>query len=490
MASILIIEDEKAVRSSMVSSLQLEGHRASGAACLKDAWELIRSKDFDAVVTDVNLVGESGMDLVKRLREEGWDGAILVITAFGSVDTAVDAMKSGADDYLQKPLSLDALSVHLARALENRRTKSRLNVYERLESVRTSASENMMVGESPAWQRALETARRFAAMPIPRGGEPAELPAVLLLGETGVGKGVVAQYVHRSAPGFDPRHPAPFVHVNCAALPASLIEAELFGHEQGAFTDAKAARSGLFEIAEGGTIFLDEIGEMPLEMQAKLLLVVERGTFRRIGGSRERTARARILAATNVDLESLARVGRFRRDLLYRLNALTVSIPALRQRPGDALLIARRMLDRLSRQQGKPGLTLDASAEAAINAHPWPGNVRELINALKRATMMCEPPNVSSEDLGLVPAVSVPMAALDSQRDDRLRPTESVNGIPLLNGRLPSIDQMESMLITQALRQAHGNVSLAAKLIGLNRGALRYRIERLGLTAKVEEASL
>lgn len=491
MPHILIVEDEKPLRTSLIGGLQLDGHSVVGAESVKEARELMKAgaREFDAVVTDVNLPGESGLEFVKRLREEGFGGAVLVMTAFGNnkIESAVEAMRCGADDYMQKPVGLDDLHLRIVRALEDRKAKSRLKLYDRMESARTGDSP--VIGESPAWQRALTTARRFSSMPIPRSGETGELPCVLLLGETGVGKGVVAQYVHRADPGFNAAQPAPFVHVNCAALPAGLIESELFGHEKGAFTDAKAARIGLFELAEGGTIFLDEIGELPLDMQAKLLLVVERGVFRRIGGEKERSARARVVAATNLDLEQRAKEGRFRSDLLFRLNALTVRIPPLRERGQDAVLIARSILERMAKQQGKGSLRFDAGAEAAIAGNSWPGNVRELINAVKRATILCEPPDVTAEDLGLTAPSMVPMASLDPAREPHLHSTESVNGVPLLGGRLPTVDEMETMLIKQALRQAHGNVSLAAKLIGLNRGALRYRIDRLNLSSAVEEAS-
>ena len=470
----------------------MEGHQVVAVECLRDAWAAIRVSEFDAIVTDVNLKGESGLELVKKVREDSFEGAVLVMTAYGSVDSAVEAMRMGADDYLTKPVSLDDLSLHITKAIDDRKARSRLRLYERMERTRTS--ETLIVGESRAWQQTLALARRFSSMPIPRPGEAGELPAVLLLGETGVGKGVVAQYVHRADPTFNESTPAPFVHVNCAALPPSLIESELFGHERGAFTDAKAARTGLFEMAAGGTIFLDEIGEMPLEMQAKLLIVVEKGVFRRVGGSKEHTARSRVVAATNLDLESRVREGRFRRDLLYRLNALTVAIPPLRERENDSVLIARLMLERHGKQQGKPGLTLDAGAEEAIRRHSWPGNVRELINAVKRASILCDPPNVTAEDLGLHDAIFSSVSSTDefgheSKHPHAQVPSESVNGIPLVNGRLPSVDDMEKMLIIQALRQANGNVSSAAKLIGLNRGALRYRIERLGLESKVREPS-
>ncbi len=464
----------------------MDGHTVAEAACLKDAREAAAAKEFDAVITDVNLVGESGIDFLAKLREDGYDGVVIVMTAYGTVDSAVDAMKRGADEYLQKPISLDELNLVVRKSLENRRLRSRVRLYERLERVRSDGGEAL--GKSPAWTQALSLAARFAAMPVPPPGDGGELPAILLLGETGAGKGVLAQYIHRCDPASKGKDAAPFVHVNCAALPASLIEGELFGHEKGAFTDAKDARPGLFEMAEGGTIFLDEIGEMPLEMQAKLLIVVEKGRFRRIGGTKERTARARIVAATNLNLEERVAQGAFRRDLLYRLNALTIRIPALRERGEDVLLIAEASLRRLSEQQGRPGRTLAADARAALLRHPWPGNVRELLNAIKRACILCDDDTISAARLGLDAAAPAPIG-VGTPAGAGVPTAPSERFVCDFDDGPVDIESIEKSIIEQALRHARGNVSMAAKLIGLNRGALRYRIERFGLDTHPQEAT-
>jgi len=495
-ASILVVEDEKSLRSSIRQSLELDGYRVREAGTVKDGWDLTRENVFDGVITDLNLIGDSGMELIRRLRDDGFDGVIIVITAYGTVDSAVEAVKLGADEYLQKPVSLQEIGLLLKKSLANRRMRSRLDLLERMERVRAADPE--LIGASRPWLDTLMLARRLASLPVPPAGSPTsppgELPTILLLGETGSGKGALAPFIHRSSlpsGGSTSGEPAPFVHVNCAALPVTLIEGELFGHERGSFTDAKTARPGLFEMAEGGTIFLDEIGDMPLEMQSKLLVVVEKGVFRRIGGNTERAARTRIVAATNQDLEQRARQGSFRRDLLYRLNALTIHIPPLRERGDDAVLIADAVLDRLARSQSGRSLRLSDGARTALRAHSWPGNVRELINVVKRAAIMCQNGTIRADDL-------VIEAGAWSQAPTGPHPSHApgmppapgastgsgaaVNGSDVHFGAtLPSFEHLERTLILEALKRADGNVSLAAKLIGLQRGALRYRLDRLGL---------
>lgn len=489
MASILVIEDERTLRVTVRQGLELAGHSVLDAECVADAWALTRDREFDAVLTDVNLAGESGVDLVRRLREDGYEGVIVVMTAYGTVDNAVVAMKSGADDYLQKPVGIEELTLLLNKALENRRTLSRLRLYQRLERVRHAGDGGgEAIGESEAWQKTLRLAERFARLPIPDKGEQGkvDLPTILLLGETGSGKGVLAKYIHEHAPGFDAKDPPPFVHVNCAALPHTLIEGELFGHEKGSFTDAKESRAGLFEMAEGGTIFLDEIGEMSIGVQAKLLTVVESGRFRRIGGQRERTVRARIVVATNQDLTARAAEGAFRSDLYYRLESLTVRIPALRERDDDAELIAEKTLQRLAAAHGRDDLRFTDDALRAIHAHTWPGNVRELLNAVKRAAILSDGPEIGAEDLGLRSAdQSVQHLSLGSDDNPVVRDPGELR-FDFESGPV-TIDDVERQLLLQALRHARGNVSKAARLVGLNRGALRYRIERLGLEDAVAE---
>ncbi len=518
MAKILVIEDEDNLRFSVTRALRNDGHECAEADGLDAASELLRRHVFDGVVTDVNLGGEdkrTGVDLLRTLRADGFEGAIIVITAYGTVEKAVEAMRDGADDYLQKPLRMAELSLVVARAIENRRARARLSMYERRE--RDAAKGEPMYGQSPAWLRTLSMAERLASVPLPgagsvsdgaSGGSTGTLPVVLLLGETGSGKGLLARHIHTIAsvpcgrvagedgkPENSEREsgPAPFVHVNCASLPASLIESELFGHERGAFTDAKVAHPGLFETAEGGTIFLDEIGDMPLELQSKLLLVVERGVYRRVGSTRERRARARVIAATNVDLRSRIARGEFRPDLFYRLSALSITLPPLREREGDVIPMSREMLARFAAEFRRPAVRFTATAEHALLAHDWPGNVRELANTVQRAVMLTDAPEIDAADL-----------ALPGGQQDRSQPAalghNNAAGGPIMgtdpasmrfdfsNGPL-NADEIEKQLIIQALQYTSGNVSKAAKLIGMNRGSLRYRIERAGLEDLVQRTS-
>ncbi|MEQ8850689.1 MAG: sigma-54 dependent transcriptional regulator [Phycisphaerales bacterium] len=481
MAKILTIEDEENLRFSICRSLRKAGHSVHEADRAEDAWRLSRENDFDVILTDVNLAGdESGVDLLKRLRGDDFDGAVILITAYGDVEKAVDAMRHGADDYLQKPVGLEELGLIIDREIEHRRTRNRLQAYERIEAARDRASD--LIGENPTWREMITLAERLSEMPLPGadgGARDQPPPAILILGETGAGKGVVARHIHRTASAKlgDPN--APFIHVNCAALPAPLVESELFGHERGAFTDAKASRAGLFEMAEGGTIFLDEIGDMPADLQAKILLVVERGAFRRVGGARDRRANVRLVAATNQDLAKAVEDGSFRRDLYYRLNAFTLPIPPLRDRPEDILPIAEGMLDRFGRQFGRPGRVFGPAAIGAMKRHNWPGNVRELINVVQRAVMLGDEREISPKDIGLNGVASRKAAA----------PAPDANGRLIFDfeHHTYTAEEVERELIIQALERARGNVSRAARLIGMNRSSLRYRIERAGLEDLVRE---
>ncbi len=481
-ARILLLEDEETLRFSVKRALELDGHDVAEFESTDTAHAHVARAEVDAVLTDVNLAdGGNGIEFAKDLRSRGFDGPIVIMTGYASVEQAVAAMKLGVDDYLQKPIVLEEVTMLLARLLEARKLRARVALYERMDKAR--ADQESVLGESKAWRETLELAERLASLPIPdQVGRGESLPTVLILGETGVGKGVLARHIHECAQQSEASPETPLVHVNCTALPPTLIESELFGHEKGAFTDARTARKGLFEIAGNGTIFLDEIGDMPLELQAKILTVVEEGRYRRVGGTKELTVRARIITATNVDLQDKVREGSFRADLFYRLNTFTVSIPPLREREGDALRIAEAMLERLARQYGRDTLTLSPDAARVIAAHDWPGNVRELINVLQRAALLARQPMIDTADLGL--------SATDTRAD---APPARTGAAP--SGRLHfdfeagdcSAESVERELIVQALRHTQGNVSKASRLLGMQRSSLRYRIERFELRGMVEE---
>jgi len=480
-AKILVIEDEENLRFSIKRTLSRDAHTVVDADRIGPAWELVVNHDPDLVITDLNLAGgDQGLDLVKRLRAEGHSAAVIVITAYGTVETAVDAVKHGADEFLQKPLSMEELKVVVNRALDNRKVRTRLSLYERIE--KTSRGGEPMLGASPAWRKTVELAQRLSQLPVKSGSEPT---TILLLGETGTGKGMLARCIHESSSESS----EPFVHVNCSALPANLIEGELFGHEKGAFTDARESRQGLFELADGGTIFLDEIADMPIELQSKLLIVVEQGTFRRLGGAKERRVNVRILAATNHDLLESVERGAFRRDLYYRLNGLTIPIPPLRERAGDAILIAESMLAGAAKKFHRSGLRFSAEARRAIESHAWPGNVRELANAIQRAALLAESDGVEAHDLAMVEAAPQPaLATPRGPRDNGRTPAAGVDDLAFdfAHGTFTA-EGVEERLIREALRHERGNVSRAAKLLGMNRSSLRYRIERYKLDEFIQE---
>jgi two-component system response regulator AtoC len=525
-ARILVIEDEENLRFTIRRALTKAGYFVTDVADLGAARKATHDSDFDVVLTDIALgAHDNGLDFVRELRSDavGFDGTIVVMTAFSSVENAISALRLGADDYLQKPLSLEELGLQVAKWIEHRRLARKVKLYERLEKSREQEWE--VIGNSPAWRSTLAMADKLAAIPLPSGeGErdgrmgDGALPCILITGETGVGKGVLARQIHTRAyehakrQGQKDAGECPFVHVNCSALPASLVEGELFGHEKGAFTDAREARAGLFEMADGGTIFLDEVSETPLEFQAKLLTVVEHGVFRRVGGTKERRVRVRVIAASNQNLEERVKAGQFRRDLLYRLNAFTVRISPLRERAHDAVLIAEVMLDRLGRRYGRPGRLLSPAARAAIQAHDWPGNVRELVNAVQRAVMLSDDGDIEPEDLGLTdmntdilsPTTSHASTTLPDVSADRngfITDPRAANGSHHSVGTphsglsfdfergIHKATDVEKELIMQALRFTKGNVSRAAKLIGMQRSSMRYRIDRYGLERYVVEVA-
>jgi len=484
MAHMLVIEDETNLRISIAHSLKRANHAVVEAGGFVEARKALLSQDFDAAIVDINLGEGDGVDLVHELRDEGRDTVAIVITGDASVESAVRAMKAGADEYLQKPVRLDELAVLLDRSLERREERRRLLVYERLADVQPKPID--IVGESPAWRKVVSFADRLALAPLPIGRSAAPPPTILIVGETGTGKNVLARRIHETATHAPAEAgDGPFVHVNCSALPAPLIESELFGHERGAFTDAREARAGLFEIATGGTIMLDEIAEMPIELQAKLLFVVETGSFRRVSGTRERRVQARIVAATNQDLEEAVDRGSFRRDLFYRLNAFTIRVPPLRERPEDILPIADALLVQLRQQHHRSRLTLSKAAQEALLSHDWPGNVRELANAMQRAAMLTDTDSIAPTQLGLTDAklASRPVDAGTAVDE----PTNSLMFDFNKGGH--SIEEVERELIKQALRHTHGNITKAAKLVGMHRSSFRYRIERAGLDENLKKAA-
>jgi len=377
------------------------------------------------------------------------------MTAFGDVTDAVNAIKMGAIDYLKKPIDLEELLLIIQKNEKTSDLQTSLDYSRQRDTIVNESVQ--LIGESAAMQSVRQQITRIAQL---SALSDAVQPTVLITGETGTGKDVVARYLHASCANHD----KPFVHVDCASLPAELIESELFGHEKGAFTNAVASRPGLIESAEDGTLFLDEIGELPLGLQAKLLNVLERRMVRRLGSTKERPVQARIIAATNRDLYQMSSEGRFRSDLYYRLNVITMQMPPLRDRGQDVLLLANYFRQMTEKRYALPHHEFSAMALMAIQNYHWPGNVREMRHQISRAVLMCTQAMISEHDLGL------PQMA-------------AVNANPSIQGEAQvTLDDAEKAMLLNALEQARHNVSKAARLLGITRMTMRYRMDKHGIS--------
>ena len=435
---ILIVEDEKILAESMSVYLEHHGYSTVVAHSGEDGLRLAGESSPEVAVVDLRLPGIDGLEVLRRLRELSPATAVIMATAHASVASAVEAMKRGAFDYLNKPVDLDELRVVVDKALAHLRLSRELSYLKARGEAGAHVSE--IVGESSPVRALRERIERIAALEAAGGGGA---PTVLLLGETGTGKGLVARAIHyRSA-----RASGPFVDINCAAIPPALLEAELFGYERGAYTDARTAKPGLFEAAEGGTIFLDEIGHMDPGLQVKLLKVIEDKAVRRLGGLRAKAVQARIIAATNRDLEAAIADGAFRQDLYFRIKVLTIEIPPLRARGADITLLARHFLAVFAKRYAHPPKTLGADAEAALLAYAWPGNVRELAHLMERVVLLHSGPVVKAEDLGLTAAKAAAPVVVGSA--GRVEVDFAAGGIVL--------DEVERELIEKALQASNWN---------------------------------
>jgi DNA-binding NtrC family response regulator len=396
MDSVLLVEDKDELREMLTHALKRMGYAVTPAAQVEEGLAALASRHFSAVVTDLKLPSGTGMDVLRAALEADAALPVIVMTAYGSIQDAVAAMRDGAFDFIQKPIDLEHLKHLLARAIE-RQQLLRENLVLKEEYAQRYGFPRM-VGEHPAMLAAAREMQRIATTDT----------TVLLLGESGTGKELFAHAIHQ----LSARGNKPFVALNCAAIPESLVENELFGHERGAFTGANARKLGKFETADGGSIFLDEIGELPLEVQGKLLRVLEQRTLERLGGTSSITVDVRVIAATNRDLEAAAETGEFRRDLYYRLAVFPIRIPALRERGDDVELLAEHFLERFRRELRKPRLALAADARSALRRHAWPGNVRELQNVMERAAILNDG-EIHAGDLGLGEA---PAGAKETER--------------------------------------------------------------------------
>ena len=461
---ILIVDDEQLIRWTLTEALRGWGYVPVEAETVANALAAFEAEQPVAVLLDINLPDGSGLDVLREIKSRKPDSVVIMITANVLIDDTLAALRGGAYDFIGKPINLEELQVTIRNGIETQRLRKEVNLLRR-ERVLAFSFEQI-VGESPAIREMLQMAHKVAE---------SEASSVLLQGESGTGKDLVAKAIHYASN----RANEPFVAINCAALPANLIESELFGYEKGAFTDAKARKEGLFEQAEGGTLFLDEIGELELGLQAKLLRVLEEGVFRRVGGLKDIPLDMRVVAASNRDLRTESEAARFRLDLYYRLSVIQIDMPPLRERGDDVLLLAEHYIKLFGgrmRRQHIRGLTPEVAD--AFRGYPWPGNVRELRNVIERALIL--------EDEDLITLKYLPPSL--TQADKQLAgATSEERGGNHHNVRLPpgglSLDEVELSLVQQAINQSGGNQTKAAELLGISRDQLRYRLR------KIEEAA-
>ena len=451
MKKILVVEDEQTLREGIVTAFRDRGWHVAEAADGAEALNMLESEVYDLMVTDFKMPERSGMEVLRRCKQLNESTVVLMMTAFGTVESAVDAMKAGAHDYVLKPFNLEELELKVQRALEHRRLLARVEAYDRETLV--PRFENI-VGESPQMQDVIRTITKVARSNA----------TVLVLGETGVGKELVAEALHLNSG----RRDQPFVKMNCAALHENLLESELFGHERGAFTGADKQRIGRFELANGGTLFLDEIGNMSLSTQAKVLRVLQEREFERLGGTRTIKVDVRVIAATNMSLDDAITKGEFRQDLYYRLNVVSLRVPALRERKDDIVPLARHFIDEAAAEIKKDVRGIDPGAVRMLKRHTWPGNIRELKNAMERAVLLCEQPYIRQEDMHLFQAGNG---------------NEALN---VLNLRLPpngiDLEELEKAAILEALRVNSWVQKDAAQFLNISSRVMNYKVAKYEIT--------
>ncbi|ACL66813.1 two component, sigma54 specific, transcriptional regulator, Fis family [Anaeromyxobacter dehalogenans 2CP-1] len=453
-ATVLVVDDERNIQLTLSRALSMEGYAVETASGGREALEKIAALPVDVVVMDVRMPDLDGLAVLQRARETRPELPIVIMSGHGSIDTVRSAFKLGAFDYLEKPITEKEkllVAVKNALALESLRAENA--------ALRRAAGQGQleMIGGGPAMQRLFDLVRRTA----PSEGR------VLITGENGTGKELVARAIHEQSR----RRDRPFVKLNCAAVPAELIESELFGHERGAFTGAVAARRGRFEQADGGTLFLDEVGDMPAAMQAKVLRVLQEGELERVGGQQTLRCDVRVVAATNKDLQAEVAAGRFREDLYYRLNVVPIHTPALRDHKEDVPELAARFLAEACERNGRRAMRLGRDAVAALQTHDWPGNVRELRNLVERLAILCDGPEIGAEDVvAMLPGARRP-------RGDRLRAGAAFHEL---------VEEAEREIVLAALEAHQDNVSDTARALGLERSHLYKKMRALGIKRGAE----
>ena len=446
MKHILVAEDDRTLRDGLVHAMSKSGYKVQVAQTGKDALERIEKQVFDLVIAGNRVGGADGLEILRKARSTNAGTMVIVTGENGS--GAVEAMKSGAFDYVQKPLSLEAIEMKVQRAMEHQRLVVRLN--SMTEPLADPSDRYGLVGQSSAMREIFKMIDKVAASNA----------TVLIQGETGTGKERVPEAIHRNSP----RHDAAFVRMNCASLPDNLLESELFGHEKGAFTGADQMRIGRFEMANDGTLFLDEVGNMSANTQAKVLRAIQNQEFERLGGNRTIKVDVRIVAATNINLETAIKEGRFREDLFYRLNVVNILVPALRERVEDIVPLSEYFIKRFARELRRRVTGFSAEAVKSLQEYRWPGNVRELENSIERAVLMCEGDTVRPADLTL----------LDREH--------SIGMTPALAADLLNLEALEKTALLEALKRSNWIQKEAAKLLGVSSRVMNYKVHKHGIT--------
>jgi DNA-binding NtrC family response regulator len=446
--TILVVDDESLLRWSLRERLTTEGYRVIEAATATEA--LDRASGADLLLLDFKLPDGDGLSVLRKVKEQSPETLVILMTAYSTIENAIEAMKLGAYHYINKPFNLDEVVLLVEKALET------IELRREVKALRVTQGADYgfdaIIGQSPAMLRIKSVLARVASSPA---------STVLLTGETGTGKDLAAKAIHYNSE----RRTRAFVNITCSALPEQLLESELFGHERGAFTDARTQKRGLFETADGGTVFLDEIGEMTPALQSKLLRFLEEKTFKRVGGLNDVRVDVRVVAATNRNLEEEVKANRFREDLFYRLQVMPIHLSPLRERKGDVQVLAAYFIERFNHEFRKRVKGLSPAAVEVLDQYQWPGNVRELRNAIERAMLLVDRDRLEPEDF-------TTLTRTVSPTHFRL-PPEGVN-----------LEEVERQLLTQALDRASGNQTQAAQLLGINRDQVRYRIEKFGLSTK------
>ena len=462
MAHVLIVDDENNIRRVLAAMLKRDGYEVTTAADGEQAIAALHRAAIDVVVTDLVMPRMGGLDLLRQCATAHPDVPVIMITAHGTVDTAVEAMKAGAFDYITKPFEQEELRKVIAKA-----ARARVLEGQHVHPPAGEGERPPLVGQSQSMRAVYDVIGRVADSPS----------TVLITGESGTGKELVAQALHRGSS----RRTQPLIKVNCAAIPKDLVESELFGYERGAFTGAVGSKPGRFELADGGTLFLDEIGEIPIEMQVKLLRALQESEFERVGGIKTLRVDVRLIAATNRNLEVLIADGRFREDLFYRLNVVPIALPALRDRREDIPLLIQHFIEKYNRRLGKRVERVDEGALEILAAYAWPGNIRELENVMERSVLFADGPLVTVAQLPetlreRTPGASVPVAAVGA-----LGAMAAPSGASMKDIVRQAQSELEKTLISRALEETSGNVTRAAKKLQISRKSLQVKMKELGL---------